>query len=103
VLRLFALRLRELVRPADAVARLGGDEFALALAGVREPAHARAVAAKVVEAAAQPFAVGGVEVSIGASVGVAFQVEGVDDAQALIAHADAMLYAAKAAGRNTFA
>ncbi|MGN6524847.1 MAG: PAS domain S-box protein [Burkholderiaceae bacterium] len=103
VLRLFALRLRELVRPADAVARLGGDEFALALAGLREREHALAVAAKVVEAAGRPFAVGALDVSIGASVGVAFQVDAVGDAPGLIAHADAMLYAAKAAGRNTFA
>ena len=103
VLRLFAQRLLELVRPSDAVARLGGDEFALVLAGVRERAHAEAVAEKIVAAAALPFKVGALELRIGASVGVSFQIGPGGNWHQLIEQADGMLYRAKAAGRGTYA
>ena len=103
VLRLFAQRLLDLVRPTDAVARLGGDEFALVLAGVRERAHAENVAAKIVAAAAEPFTVGALELAVGASVGVSFQTGTGGGWQGLVEHADGMLYRAKAAGRGTYA
>lgn len=103
VLRQFGQRLRSLVRPTDAVARIGGDEFAVALAGVQGSRNAHRVAAKIVDAAAQPFDVRGLQLHIGASVGVAFGLyrdSGWDD---LSARADAMLYNAKAAGRGQLA
>jgi diguanylate cyclase (GGDEF)-like protein/PAS domain S-box-containing protein len=103
VLRAFATRLQELVRPADAVARIGGDEFALALAGVRERAHVEAVAEKIVAAAALPFAVGVLDVRVGASVGIACQAAPGASWQRLIEQADARLYEVKAAGRGSFA
>lgn len=103
LLQAFARRLRETVRPTDAVARLGGDEFAVALAGVRDVAHAQAVAAKVVEMAHAPFEIDGQVLQIGASVGLAIGVSAGEDWQALVRQADTQLYAAKAAGRGRLA
>ena len=103
VLQQFAQRLQSAVRPTDAVARLGGDEFAIALAGVRESAHAHVVAEKVIAAAGAPFEVGALDLQIGASVGVAYGVNAALDWQDLVARADAMLYAAKASGRGRYA
>ncbi len=104
LLQMFAQRLNHLVRPADAVARIGGDEFALVLEGVREPAIAAQVAEKVVDAARAPFVTAdGLELQIGASVGIAIADAHTRDWETLVAEADAMLYQAKRAGRGRHA
>lgn len=103
VLQQFAQRLSSTVRPTDAVARLGGDEFAIVLTGVRESAHAQAVAEKVVAAAQTPFDVANRTVQVGASVGIAFGAEATTGWRDLVARADAMLYQAKADGRGRHA
>lgn len=103
ILQIFAKRLQRIVRPTDAVARLGGDEFAIALDAVRESANAHGVAENVLSAAAEPFQVGELRVSIGASVGVAFGEEEGLGWRDLGARADARLYEAKAAGKGRYA
>ena len=100
VLEHFAKRLAALVRPSDLVARLGGDEFAVALAGMRQPAHAQAVAEKVLVAAHTPFKAGDVLVTIGASVGIAFSNDAAPAWRELLGIADAELLRAKAAGKG---
>jgi diguanylate cyclase (GGDEF)-like protein/PAS domain S-box-containing protein len=98
LLKAFAGRLVELVRPTDLVARLGGDEFVLVLAGLPGVEAAQTTADRVVAAASKPFDLHGVEVQVGASVGVA--MGGDDDWEGLLQRADAGLYKAKAAGRG---
>jgi diguanylate cyclase (GGDEF)-like protein/PAS domain S-box-containing protein len=100
VLEHFAKRLAALVRPSDLVARLGGDEFAVALAGMRQPAHAQAVAEKVLVAVHTPFKAGDVLVKIGASVGIAFSNDAEPAWRELLGIADAELLKAKAAGKG---
>jgi diguanylate cyclase (GGDEF)-like protein/PAS domain S-box-containing protein len=100
VLREFATRLQGLVRPTDAVARLGGDEFGVVLAGVREPEHAVGVADKVVHMAQQPIEVADLTLTIGASVGIAFDADAEGGWKGLVARADVMAYQAKAKGRG---
>lgn len=99
----FAHRLQAIVRPGDAVARLGGDEFVLALAGVRERAHAQALARKAIAAAAQPFEVDTLTIRIGASAGLAWGVAGDGGAPDLLAHAAQRLREAKTQGRGSVA
>jgi diguanylate cyclase (GGDEF)-like protein/PAS domain S-box-containing protein len=100
VLKLFAQRLVNLVRPTDAVARLGGDEFVIALMGVRDGVDAQAVADKVLAAAHAPFHVGALLLQIGASVGVAHRVVPALGWRELVERADRQLLSAKASGRG---
>lgn len=100
VLAMFAARLQRLVRPTDAVARLGGDEFAIVLSGVTELGPVHAVARKVVDAAARPFEIGELRLSLGASVGAAIDASGEGGWKALVARADALSYQAKAERRQ---
>jgi diguanylate cyclase (GGDEF)-like protein len=96
VLQQVAQRLSGLVRKSDTTARLGGDEFAVLLnsAGVEE---GHSVAQKIVALLESPISVGQQALDVGASVGVAgFPAHG-EDAETLMRHADAAMYAAKRA------
>ncbi|HEX8379192.1 MAG TPA: EAL domain-containing protein, partial [Allosphingosinicella sp.] len=96
-----AQRLRSAVRGHELVARLGGDEFAVIQAGGEQPGHAGLLARRMVEALAEPFALGGDMVRISASVGVALFPADAADPETLVKNADMALYRAKADGRGT--
>lgn len=100
VLQVVAERLREAVRTDDVVARLGGDEFAVLLPYVESPVDALRVADKLLIALGRPVRVEGLELAIGASVGVACCPQDAQDADALLRAADLALYAAKGGGRQ---
>ncbi len=92
-------RITTCIRPTDTAARLGGDEFAVALAHT-DLESGRGVAHRIVRALANPFAVSGREVLIGASVGIAASAERHSDASALLGDADIAMYRAKRSGRG---
>jgi diguanylate cyclase (GGDEF)-like protein/PAS domain S-box-containing protein len=100
LLREFASRLQQLVRPTDAVARLGGDEFVIVLSGVRDIGAAARVAEKVVAQAKEPMQIDGRPVAVSASVGVAFDADAAGGWKALVDRADQLVYRAKAQGRG---
>ena len=93
-----AERLRSSVRTTDTPARLGGDEFAVLLEDVDEEKHAMIAAERVIDGLREPFTLGGHEVFVTASVGVAVSGEGcqVDE---LLRNADAAMYSAKRQGK----
>ena len=92
-------RSRQNVRASDTVGRLGGDEF-MAILPETSLAGALAVADKLLEALAQPYAVGKDEARLSASVGVSVFPEDGADGERLQQAADAALYAAKREGKN---
>ena len=102
-LKEFGRRLQSAARETDLVGRLAGDEFVIVMEGVDQPAAARVVASKVIEAMRAPFLIGGEERSVSTSVGVAISAGQGDDADALLKRADQALYEAKRAGRGGFA
>ena len=90
-------------RGSDTVARLGGDEFGVLLVGRSDAdVDADVVTARLVASVSQPVAVGGREVSVGASVGLARGAAG-EGADVLIHNADTAMYAAKHAGKGAAA
>jgi hypothetical protein len=88
--------LREQSRNGDLVARLGGEEFAVALPGAGI-GGARAYAERVARALRSGDADSGPRLST--SAGISPRNPDLADVEALVAHADQALYAAKAAGR----
>jgi diguanylate cyclase (GGDEF)-like protein/PAS domain S-box-containing protein len=90
-------RLRGLVPAHDTVARWGGDEFAVLIENAAGPQEIVDVAERLAGAiAAEPFQVAGREMSITASLGVAF--DDPDEAEHLLRNADLAMSRAKDAG-----
>ncbi|MEJ5868156.1 EAL domain-containing protein [Pseudokineococcus sp. 5B2Z-1] len=93
-----AARVEGCLRADDTPARLGGDEFAVLLEDVASERHAVDVAERLVQAVSAPLRSLGIELGVGASVGVALAVDGEGDAHALLGEADLAMYRAKAEG-----
>ncbi|MBP6095558.1 MAG: CHASE domain-containing protein [Methyloversatilis sp.] len=96
-------RMLACLRAADTLARHGGDEFVALLSENGTLDGGLAVAEKIRSALCQPFALAEGQAQISASVGVVMCPEHGNDLDVLMARADAAMYAAKAAGRNTIA
>ena len=103
LLRAAADRLSACLRPGDIAARLGGDEFLVVQMGVAHETEAEMLARRLVRSIQPPFTVGEHRIAIGASVGVALSRRDPAGVDALVARADAALYAVKMRGRNGFA
>jgi diguanylate cyclase (GGDEF)-like protein/PAS domain S-box-containing protein len=97
-----AKRLSACARADDVVARLGGDEFALVLPALDGDGVAAGIAARVIEALAQPFYLEGQQLFVSASVGIATYPENGRDAETLLKNADTAMYGAKNGGRNNY-
>jgi diguanylate cyclase (GGDEF)-like protein/PAS domain S-box-containing protein len=93
-----AERLAEMMRDSDTVARLGGDEFVILGEEIETDEEALALADRVVQTLKEPFQVGGVEVSMPASVGVSITHDGETDPESMLREADVAMYRAKGAG-----
>ncbi len=95
-------RLNDCVRATDTVARIGGDEFVVLLPDLRVPAEAASIAAKIVAAVSNPFAIDHKPAVITVSIGVVTYPEGSASPDALMQCADEAMYAAKEKGKNGF-
>ena len=94
VLRQLAGRLLDLLRGPDRLGRMSGDEFAILVEGA-DVELALATAERVALAMRRPFAAGGRELEVSASVGIAvFPGDGSGPGE-LLQHADLAMYEAK--------
>jgi diguanylate cyclase (GGDEF)-like protein/PAS domain S-box-containing protein len=95
-----AQRLKACVRDTDTVGRMGGDEFVVLLHDIRSPADATTVAAKILAAFAEPFALEDRLLQVSGSIGVVTCPEHGHDGGRLVQQADRAMYAAKKSGGN---
>ncbi len=102
LLKEVATRLCRAVRASDTVARLGGDEFVVLVPGIRSAEEAATVAGKIIESLTPAFPLEGHVLHISPSIGICLYPEDGADVDALMRHADAAMYHAKANGRNNY-
>jgi len=102
LLKDFAQRLADCVRPTDAVARLSGDEFVVLLEGMHSDDEPQFIARKIIAAVEKPFLLDGQFVRVTTSIGIAMRLQHGEAASELMKRADEALYEAKRSGRNTF-
>jgi diguanylate cyclase (GGDEF)-like protein/PAS domain S-box-containing protein len=109
-------RLRSIVRAGDFVARQGGDEFVILIfrqnggrpvAGGGEDENplgrdAASLAQRILNAVKAPFAVGGQQAYVGASIGISLYPEDGADIDSLLRHADTAMYRAKELGKGRY-
>ena len=84
-------------------ARQGGDEFTVLLARIRDVAEAIVSADRLLAELRRPIEVDGRRIVVGGSMGIAMAGGRDMVADDLLAHADAAMYAAKAAGKDRHA
>lgn len=95
-------RLSTCIRHQDTVARLGGDEFVLVLTEQANEPGVIHIIRRLLEVISQPWVDEQHEYSLSCSIGIScFPCDG-DRADTLLQCADAAMYEAKNAGRNTF-
>ena len=103
LLQQVAQRLIGRLRGADMLTRLGGDEFTVLLEDLSRSGDAARVARDIVELVGEPFHLtGGIDVRIGASIGISLYPDHADTAELLLQQADTALYRAKDDGRGRF-
>lgn len=94
-----AQRLRSAAGEGNTVARLGGDEFVVLCDEARDIDDISDRAGRLDEVLRAPFVLGGEEIMLTASIGIAVWNGGDERADELVRHADAAMYRAKDRGR----
>lgn len=98
LLQSIAPRLEAALRGSDTLARFGGDEFVVLCPDLADERGAVTIAERLFEALATPVASRFGEMSVGASIGIAFSGDGSSEAEDMIQNADTAMYRAKARG-----
>jgi diguanylate cyclase (GGDEF)-like protein len=100
LIRNVTLRLSHTLRGDDLVARLGGDEFAVISSVGGDIEKMTSLAKRMIAAICAPYAIGGQNILIGASIGIAVIDRKCAGAADIMRYADMALYRAKNEGRN---
>jgi diguanylate cyclase (GGDEF)-like protein/PAS domain S-box-containing protein len=97
-----ARRLEHFLRPGDTVARLGGDEFAILIHRVEDASGAIHVADRIQDILSMNFSIGGHDVMVTASIGIAHSSTGYTNPEEILRDADIAMYRAKAEGKARY-
>lgn len=96
-----AKRLQSALRESDSVSRQGGDEFIVMLPGVDEFGAIK-IAEKLLDVVKKPCQIGGHELTLTASIGIALYPGDGTDLETLSKNADSAMYSAKQQGRSGY-
>ncbi|KQP61745.1 EAL domain-containing protein [Methylobacterium sp. Leaf108] len=99
LLQQVARRLRTAVDTGELVARLGGDEFAILHRRITDDA-AVGLAERLIAIVSAPYVIDGIQVEIGASVGIGMTPRDAVEPESLMGKADLALYHAKSSGKG---
>jgi diguanylate cyclase (GGDEF)-like protein/PAS domain S-box-containing protein len=97
-----AKRLLGCIRNDDLASRIGGDEFAILVPQISHPDDLTHIANRIIRTFSLPFEVGGKELFVSASVGIAMYPTDSGNIDELFKFADSAMYHAKSQGRNNF-
>ncbi|MGB5445875.1 MAG: EAL domain-containing protein [Psychromonas sp.] len=96
-------KLRARTRETDLLCRIGGDEFALLLINPDSPVEAGVIASELITVISGAWKlVNGLNVHVGATVGISFYPDHGNTSDLLLQQADSALYHAKKTERGTF-
>ena len=95
------LALKPPMRTAEVVARIDGDAFTVLVLEVRAASHAALVAERLLKTISLPLLLGGSEIVLTASIGIAVFPRDGKTVETLWRHAEQAMYAAKATGPST--
>ncbi len=102
LLKQVASRLAGTLRIGDTIGRIGGDEFLIIVQNTPDEQTSEIIADKLVKSFHRPFKLGGNEIYITASIGIAmYPIDG-ENVDTLIKNADIAMYRAKEKGKNKY-
>jgi diguanylate cyclase (GGDEF)-like protein len=101
ILTSVAHRMQTTLRDSDTVARIGGDEFVVLCEAITT-VEALRLAERLIAEIANPYLVGGREIHLTASLGIATSSHGEGEVDALVQDADTAMYDIKHQGGNGY-
>jgi diguanylate cyclase (GGDEF)-like protein len=102
VLKTIGARLTRIVRASDTFARVGGDEFISVMMETSHVEGATVMAQKILDSFTEPLSVGGHQLHLSTSIGIAIYPDDAEDLETLTKRSDAAMYYSKSHGGHQF-
>ncbi len=102
MLEKISARLSAALRAEDTLARMGGDEFVVLMNHIHHERDAAHLAEKIIQMLSEPIEIQGMKLHLTTSIGISIYPQDAETAETLTSNADAAMYRAKSAGRNTY-